>query len=155
MKKIFVLLFFILFTSIWADYTKKVYENYVIYEVQGKYSDIIFTLLDELSQDGFILSYRANIADAMEGLTKFHKRKALFKNAEKIGFCKVSLTLEMMDENPNNLMFCPLSIALYEENKKNSNTKIIYRIEKNLSKDEKIMDKVNSTILRLIENSLE
>lgn len=156
MKGILLILLFAISPLILsASYNKSVYETHIEYEVEGKYKDIMFTLLDEINQNGFILSYRANIANAIEGITTFQKREAIFKHAEKIGFCRLSLSLEMMDENPDNLMFCPLSIALYELNKKDSKVKIIYKLEKSLNKNEKVMEKVNATIIQLIEASLE
>ena len=155
--KTFILFFvFVLFSlNLQAQYKKTIYSDYVVYETKGEYSTIIFTLSDEISQNGFISSYRADIGNAVKNISTFYKKEPIFKNAEKIGFCRQTLTLKMMEENPNNLMFCPLSIALYELNNENNIVKIVYRFAKVSNKKSLVLEKVNKEILQLIENSLE
>jgi uncharacterized protein (DUF302 family) len=155
--RIFIVLFIFIISSLnlQAEYKKTIYPDYVSYETEGKYRDIMFTLLDEISQNGFISSYRANIGDAVENISSFFKKEPIFTNAEKIGFCRQTLTLEMMEENPNNLMFCPLSIAVYELKSQKNIVKIVYRLAKFSNKESKVLEKVNKEILQLIENSLE
>ena len=126
----------------------------ITYKVNANYDDTIFALLDEISNTGFILSYRANIGKNIKNTSKFFKQEPVFINANKIGFCKSSLTLEMMNENPRNMMFCPLSLAVYELNKKENKVVIIYQKATTLKKEDKVMLKVNSIIEKLIENSL-
>eukprot|EP00487_Bulimina_marginata_P006866 TRINITY_DN26977_c0_g1_i1.p1 TRINITY_DN26977_c0_g1~~TRINITY_DN26977_c0_g1_i1.p1 ORF type:complete len:114 (-),score=3.91 TRINITY_DN26977_c0_g1_i1:70-411(-) len=99
----------------------------------------MFTLLDEISQNGFIKSYRADIGNAVKKISSFYKKEAIFRNAEKIGFCRQTLTLEMMEENPNNIIFCPLSIALYELNDEKNIVKIVYRFAKISNKESKVL----------------
>jgi len=158
-KKILLISILIVFTlNLQASYIKTIKNDYVIYDVKAKYSDISFTLLDEIEQNGFIFSYRAKIGNALKKISKHYNKKPIFKKAEKIGFCKLSLSLEMMEENPNNLMYCPLSIAMYELKDKKNEVRIIYRLSKNLKKDGKVgkvMDKVNTLILKMIEESIE
>ncbi len=155
--KVFILLFtFIIFSlNLQAEYKKTIYSNYVIYETKDKYKEVIFTLIDEISQNGFIQSYRANIGNSVKNISSFYKKEPIFSNAEKIGFCRQTLTFEMMEENPNNLMFCPLSIAIYELKNEKNIVKIVYRFAKISSLESKVLNKVNQEILQLIENSLE
>lgn len=156
MKSFTVLFIFIIFSlNLQAEYKKTIYSDYVVYEIKGKYTNIMFTLLDEISQNGFIKSYRADIGNAVKNISSFYKKEAIFRNAEKIGFCRQTLTLEMMEENPNNIIFCPLSIALYELNDEKNIVKIVYRFAKVSNKESKVLKKLNSEILQLIENSLE
>jgi uncharacterized protein (DUF302 family) len=154
-KILIFLLFALLYINANDSYKKTIHEEYVTYEVNDKYSDVIFTLIDEINQNGFIISYRANIGNAIENISSFYKKKPICKNAEKIGFCRQTLSLEMMEVNPDNLMYCPLSIALYEKTDEKDKVKIIYRLSPNLKEDEKIMNRVNNTILEMIETSLE
>ena len=156
MKEIvFIFIFVFCSVNLNANYKKEVLNDYVIYEKKGKFNEILFVLLDEIAQNGFTSSYEANIANALKNISSFYKKKPIFTHAKKIGFCRQTLTLEMMEDNPNNLMFCPLSIALYElENEKNI-VKIIYRFSKFENKESKVLKKVNQEILKIIENSLE
>ena len=156
MKNI-VFLFAFIFCSLNlnAEYKKQVFNDYVIYEKKGKFKEIKFVLLDEIAQNGFTSSYEADIGNAVENISTFYKKEAIFTHAKKIGFCRQTLTLEMMEENPNNLMFCPLSIALYELKNEKDVVKIVYRFAKIENKESKVLKKVNQEILNLIENSLE
>ncbi|MFA9373130.1 MAG: DUF302 domain-containing protein [Poseidonibacter sp.] len=152
-----ILILFVLFLTLnlQASYIKTVNDDYITYDVKGKYSDISFTILDEIEQNGFIFAYRAKIGNALKKISSHYKKEAVFTNAEKIGFCKMSLTFEMMEINPNNIMYCPLSIAIYELKDKKDEIRIIYNLAKNLQKDEKIMNKVNQTVVKMIENSIQ
>lgn len=136
------------------SYDKFENKETLTYKIDANYEDTIFSLLDEISTSGFILSYRANIGKNIENTAKFFKKEALFKSANKIGFCKSSLTLEMMSENPRNIMFCPLSLAVYELKNSANQIVIIYQKAKVLRKKDKVMLKVNKLIEQLIENSL-
>lgn len=156
MRSFIVLFIFLIFSlHLQAEYKKIVYSDYVVYETSGKYENIIFTLLDEINQNGFISSYRVNIGNAVKNISSFYKKDPIFTKAEKIGFCRQTLTLEMMEENPNNLMFCPLSIAIYELVNKKGTVKIVYRLAEISNKKSNVLQKVNKEILQLIENSLE
>ena len=152
-----IFLFAFIFSSInlYANYKKELFNDYVIYEKKGKFNEIIFILLDEIAQNGFTSSYEANIGSAVKNISSFYKKEAIFTHAKKIGFCRQTLTLEMMEENPNNLMFCPLSIALYELKDEENVVKIIYRFAKIENYQSKVLKKVNDEIIKLIENSLE
>jgi uncharacterized protein (DUF302 family) len=155
--KTFILFFtFLIFSlNLQAEYKKTVYPDYVIYKTESTYKEVMFTLIDEINQNGFIQSYRANIGSAVKNISSFYKKDPIFTHAEKIGFCRQTLTLEMMEDNPNNLMFCPLSIAVYELKNEKNIIKVVYKLAKFSKKKSKVLDKVNKEILQLIENSLE
>lgn len=146
-----VLLILILYINIFA-FEKVENEIYIEYKTNASYEDVIFSLLDEIANQGFILSYRANIGKAVNKTADFFKKDRLFLNANKIGFCKSSLTLEMLSENINNLLFCPLSLGIYEIKK--NHIKIIYQKAKVLNNNNKIMKEVNRIINNIIIKSI-
>ena len=156
MKKL-LCLFIILISvnNLFANKHSNKFENdiFIKYVINASYDDVIFSILDELSVSGFILSYRANIGKYLNKTSKVLKEKNIFINANKIGFCKNSLSLKMMSENVNNILFCPLSLAIYEIKK--DKIIIIYNKAKILRKSNKIMIEVNKTIDKLIKKSLE
>lgn len=156
MLKVITFIFFISsFSILQANYVKKVNEDFIKYEVNGKYSDILFTIEDELAQNGFIISYRAKIARALKKIDSHYKQNPIFRKAQKIGFCKLSLTLKMMKENTDNLMYCPLNIAFYEKSKEKNKVTIIYRLAKSINSNDKVMKSVNNQILQIIEESIK
>lgn len=156
MKKLVLFFSLILsFSILNAKYIKIENNEFITYKIDAKYSNILFALEDEIAQNGFIISYRAKIARALKKIDSHYKQEAIFRKAQKIGFCRLSLTLEMMSENPDNLMYCPLSIAIYEKKNEKNKITIIYRLAKNLSSKEKIMTKVNKEVIAIIEAAIE
>lgn len=149
-----LILCFLLSLSLGA-YEKKETPLYLEYKIKASYDDVIFSLLDEISNQGFILSYRANIGKNINKTAKFFKEKELYTKANKIGFCKSSLSLKMMGENIRNILFCPLNAAVYELPNKDKEIKILYLKANPINKDEKVMLEVNRIINELIVQALE
>ncbi len=150
MKSIFIV--FLLCVSLFA-YEKKQNDRYITYTINTSYDDLMFALLDEVSASGFVLAYQANISKGLNNISKLLKKKNVFINARKIGFCKSSLSLKMMQENPKNMMFCPLSLAIYELKK--NHIVILYQKIVPLRKKDKVVLQINKIIPKLIENLLD
>lgn len=147
------ILILILTLSLYLSALKKEENNiYMKYTLEGKYNEVLYSLIDEITASGFTLIYKAKIGKSMNTLSEYLKEKKLFINANKIGFCKKSLALEMMKENIENIVFCPMSLAIYEKEK--NEIIILYQKAENINKNEIIMLKVNNIMKRLIENSL-
>ncbi len=150
MKRIFII--FLLCVSLFA-YEKKQNDRYITYNINISYDNLMFALLDEVSASGFVLAYQANISKSLKNISKLLNKKNVFINAKKIGFCKSSLSLEMMQENPKNMVFCPLSLAIYEIKK--NHIVILYQKIIPLRKEDKVLLKINKIIPKLIENLLD
>ena len=59
----------------------------------------------------------------------------------------------MLEENFNNINFCPLGLSIYQD--KNNMSYISYKKYKALNKSEKSADKINEILKDLIIKSLE
>ena len=98
------ILILILTLSLYLSAFKKEENNiYMKYTLEGKYNEVLYSLIDEITASGFTLVYKAKIGKSMNKLSEYLKEKKLFINANKIGFCKKSLALEMMKENIENI----------------------------------------------------
>ncbi len=150
MKKILLLL--LLYSSLFS-FEKEENDNFIKYSIKASYEDIVFSILDELSIRGFILTYRANIGKNVNKTSKFFYKEELFIKANKIGFCKSTLSLKMIKEDNNNLIYCPLSLAIYEKTK--GEIIILYQKAKALKKGDIIMKEVNEIINNLIISTLK
>ena len=58
----------------------------------------------------------------------------------------------MLEENSNNINYCPLAISIYEKDNKNF---ISYKFYKPFKKDDQIANKINETLKNLIIKSVE
>jgi len=135
------------------SYEKVEDKEYLAYKVDDIYEDVLFALKSEIAADGFILSYQANIGKSTKETSKFYNKKPLFLKAHNLGFCKKSLTLKMMSENPKNIIYCPLSFAIYEIKK--NEIHILYKKSKALRNGEKVFLIINQKIENLIDLALE
>lgn len=147
-----VLLLFIFALSFCLSYEKIEEGSYVEYQIEGDYDEVVFALLDEISANGYILSYRADIKKISSYASKALNKKEPFLNANKIGFCKASNTLKMMEENPKNILFCPISIAIYETQKDKIN--IIYLKSQSLREGDSFFKEVNKEVIFIIEEAI-
>lgn len=147
-----ILILFFSLSLYLSAFSKAENDIYIKYTLSSKYNEVLYSLIDELSANGFTIVYKAKIGKSMNGVSKLLGEKKLFIKANKVGFCKKSLALKMMKENIENIVFCPMSLAIYEIQK--NKIVILYQKAKNINKKESIMLEVNNIMENLIENSL-
>ena len=84
-----------------------------IYSSNSEFDDVIFELESELIDRGYKIDYRGYISKMMERTAQdFEGDKSVYKNAQFVTFCSVSLTRSMVKADPNNLAFCPYVIFI-------------------------------------------
>lgn len=150
MKQILIIL---LLSTFSFSFSKEENNTFIKYSLTNSYNNVVYSLLDELAVNGFILSYRANISKSLNKTTNFFKQKPIYLNANKIGFCKSTLSLKMMRENQDNILYCPLSLAIYEKDK--DEIIILYQKAKILKENNFIMKEVNELVNKLIVKSIQ
>ena len=150
MKYIFLSILFFTYS---LSFTKVEHKYFIEYTTNSNFDEIIYTLEDEMINNGFTVSFRSNLGKSVSLMSEHLNEKPIFINAKKIGFCKNSLGYEMMKENKNNLIYCPIDIVIYETS--HNKIKILYETAKTLNKNDSVVHKVNKLISKLIENILE
>ncbi|ADG94438.1 conserved hypothetical protein [Arcobacter nitrofigilis DSM 7299] len=147
-------LFSLLFCFLNADY--KIIENKNLFLVEvtnSSFEKDLVDLKDEISYEGFTIVYELNLAKATNELATFLKEKGVLKKGINLGICKSSFTLQMVKENFNNINYCPLAISIYKKDK--NKTYISYKFYKTFKDNDKIANKINETLKKLILDSLE
>lgn len=149
------LLFIFLFcSSLSAEY--KIIEDENIFKVELKNSNFeenLANLKSQINFESFMTIYEINVAKATnETATTLGKKEVLEKGIN-IGICKSTFALQMLEENPNNINFCPLSLSIYQD--KNHMIYISYKKYKALKNSEKSASKINEILKDLIIKSLE
>ena len=147
------LLIYILFLTQLFSYQKLQNDNFVEYRIKTNFEDIVYALEDEMITDGFILSYRSNIGKVANTNAKYYKKPPIFINAKKLGFCKNSLGYKLLAENKNNILYCPISIAIYESSP--HNVILLYQLAQKINTSDTSVDMLNQTILELLENVID
>ncbi|WP_419766012.1 MAG: hypothetical protein ACNI28_04815 [Arcobacter sp.] len=152
MKILVLFLFFINLLN--ADYEIVKNENLFLVKVtNSSFEKDLVNLKDEMNFEGFTIVYELNLAKSTNEVATILGKKKILKNGINLGICKGSFTLKMVEENFNNINYCPLAISIYSLNDKE--TYISYKYYKNFKVDDKIANKINEKLKDLLLNSLE
>ena len=149
-----ILLFSTLFCFIEANY--EIIENENIFLIKTDNRDFqknLLKLKDEINFEGFTIVYELNLAKSTNEVADILEKKGVLKEGINLGICKSSFTFQMVEENPNNINYCPLGLSVYQ-NSKNENF-ISYKKYKAFKSCDKIADKINEVLKSLILKSLD
>ena len=153
MKKSFLLTLF-LCSFLKANYEIIENENLFLVKTENKsFQENLLNLKDEINFQGFTIVYELNLAKTTNELATLLEKKGVLKEGINLGICKSSFTLQMVEENFNNINYCPLGISVYQ-NSKNENF-ISYKKYKAFKSGDKIADKINEVLKGLILKSLD
>ena len=153
MKKTFLLTLF-LCSFLKANYEIIENENLFLVKTENKsFQENLLNLKDEINFQGFTIVYELNLAKTTNELATLLEKKGVLKEGINLGICKSSFTLQMVEENFNNINYCPLGISVYQ-NSKNENF-ISYKKYKTYKSGDKIADKINEVLKSLIIKSLD
>ena len=153
MKKTFLLTLF-LCSFLKANYEIIENENLFLVKTENKsFQENLLNLKDEINFQGFTIVYELNLAKTTNELATILEKKGVLKEGINLGICKSSFTLQMVEENFNNINYCPLGISVYQ-NSKNENF-ISYKKYKTYKSGDKIADKINEVLKGLILKSLD
>ena len=152
MKKTFLLTLF-LCSFLKANYEIIENENLFLVKTPNKsFQENLLNLKDEINFQGFTIVYELNLAKTTNELAVLLEKKEILQEGINLGLCKSSFTLQMIEENYNNINYCPLAISIY---KKNNENYISYKFYKPFKKDDGIANKINETLKNLIIKSVE
>lgn len=145
-----ILVFFVLiFINLFANESNLIKQKF---DSNEDFKILVAELKNIIVTKGFTLSYESDIALTSQNVATALEKTSLMKNGVKIGFCKASLTLEFMNENIDNIVFCPLSIALYESDKGKF---ISYLKNSPLNENEKTINTINNMVEDIIKEFKE
>jgi uncharacterized protein (DUF302 family) len=149
-----LLIIFLLSSFLKANYEIIENENIFIVKIDNRnFQESLLNLKDEINFEGFVIVYELNLAKSTNEIAEFLQKKATLKEGINIGICKSSFTFEMVEENFNNINYCPLGLSVYQN--KNNEIFISYKKYKTFKNGDKIADKINEVLKSLIFKSLE
>jgi uncharacterized protein (DUF302 family) len=153
MKKVIVLVFLLL-SSAFAKVEIEENDYFVKYKIDDENIETTYSLLkNELLANGYKIVYEGDFAKLTKNVGKLINKTSNLEYSKKLAFCKSSVTFKLLAENPDNILFCPFSLAVYK-NFGEKNFFISYMKFKPLKKDEKMAEVINGNIKRVIEEVL-
>ncbi len=149
-----LLSFFLLFSFLKANNETIENENIFIIKAHTKdFQESLLKLKDEINFEVFTIVYELNLAKSTNEVAELLAKKGVLKEGINLGICKSSFTLQMVEENTNNINYCPLGISVYQN--KNNEIFISYKKYKAFRNGDKIADKINEVLKDLIFKSLD
>ena len=152
MKKT-IIIFFFLITSSFASY--EIIDAKNIYTVKienASFQNKFVNLKDEIIHNSFVIVHELNLANSTNIIANVLKKKEVLVNGKTLLICKGSFALQMLEENISNITYCPLAISTYE---KDETVFISFRKYKSFNKEDKIANKINEQLKKLILDSLK
>lgn len=151
-KLIFLILTF--FSFIKADYQIIKNDNLFLVEIKDNdFEQVLINLKDEIIFQGFNIVYELDLAKSTNGVAQLLEKKGVLNKGINIGICKSSFTFSMVEENFNNINYCPLGLSVYSID--NKSIFLSYKIYKPFKKGNEISTKINETLKNLIIKSLD
>ncbi|MDD2266759.1 DUF302 domain-containing protein [Sulfuricurvum sp.] len=121
--------------------------------ISYRVSDISFEELqlrigNELQVNGFNIVYEINIAKALEAVSKNLDQQSKLHNGISIGFCKPSVSYQLMNKSIDTLLYCPLKLVVFQV-KENSEVTVSFLKAPKLNDqvDPKSMDAIIEKII--------
>ena len=152
MIKIFLTIF-LLSSFLRANYEIIENENIFMIKTDNRdFQESLLKLKDEINFEGFTIVYELNLAKSTNEVAVVLEKNGVLKNGINLGICKSSFTFQMVEENINNINYCPLGLSVYEN--KNNEIFISYKKYKTFKNGDKIADKINEVLKSLIIQSL-
>ena len=149
-----LLCLFLLFSFSKASYKVVENENIFMLKINNEnFQEVLLKLKDEINFEGFVIVYELNLAKSTNEVAVALEKNGVLKEGINLGICKSSFTLQMLEENINNINYCPLGFSVFQN--KNNEIFISYKKYKAFKDEDKIALKINEILKGLIFKSLE
>ncbi len=85
-----------------------------LYKTQGEFGDVKDSLVFAITGRGLVINNVSHIGEMLDRTgSAMGDAKRVFLKAEALEFCSATVSREMMEADPHNIVFCPYVIAIY------------------------------------------
>ena len=128
------------------------------YTAFGDFNDIKAFLISAIEERGIKINNTSYISKMLQRTGEdVGDARPIYKNAEAIEFCSATLSRDMMQANPHNIVFCPYTILIYEIADDPGTTYLSYRrpFYQDDGVNHETLSKVDELLSRIIEEVVE
>jgi uncharacterized protein (DUF302 family) len=94
----------------------------------ASFEDVRESVEMAITDRGMIVNNVSHVGDMLERTGKsFGATKKIFQRAEVLEFCSAVVSRNMMEPDPDNIVFCPYTIAIYVVPEKPDEVRVAYR----------------------------
>ncbi|SEK17970.1 DUF302 domain-containing protein [Pacificibacter marinus] len=91
----------------------------ILYDYDGTFEDATFAVEDAIVSKGLVIDYRSYTGDMLERTRKdVGSDVVLFDHADVFLFCSAVVSRQVMEADPMNIVHCPYSIFVADQNGK-------------------------------------
>ena len=81
---------------------------------KGTFADVKDDLVTAIEQRGLLINSTSHVGDMLQRIGRdLGKTKRIYGQAEVLEFCSATVSRDMMEADPHNLVYCPYTIAIY------------------------------------------
>jgi len=89
-------------------------EGTSVVSAKAKFADVKDDLVAAIEQRGLVVNFVSHVGDMLERTGRdLGKTKRVYDQAEVIEFCSATASRAMTEADPQNLVYCPFTIAIY------------------------------------------
>lgn len=118
----------------------------------SKFENLYMDLKDEISYNAYTIVHELNLGKSTQSVAEALNKKAVVKNGINLMICKSSFTLQMHEDNMDNMTFCPMVISIYEDEKYSY---VGFRKYHPLKEGDKVANEINERLKSLILKSVD
>ena len=127
-----------------------------LFSTEGDFESVRTFLDEAIVGRGLVVNSVSHVGDMLARTGKdLGATKQIYKHAEVVEFCSASLSREMMEADPANIVFCPYSIAIYERADQPGKIYLAHRRLKGLGQGKEVMQKIDTLLDEIIRAAIE
>ena len=125
---------------------------YVTYKVEGDYEDVLADIKDAIAGQGLLISSESHASEMLNRTgPDLGFDNPVFSHAVILGFCSAKLSHALVAADPNNMMFCPYGLGVYQLSGEMGAVHVTYR--RPLGGNEQtqpVLDKIEALLQEII-----
>jgi len=156
-KAIRVLLVFMLLSGVsqltWAEGS-----HMSVFARQGSFAEAREAVEMAITGRGFVINNVSHVGNMLERTGKdLGGGKQVFVNAESLEFCSATVSRQMMEADPDNIVFCPYIISIYVLPEKPNEARIAFRKTQMVGApaSQKALKAVNDLLTDIVKEALQ
>lgn len=128
-----------------------------LFKKKGSFAEVKEAVEMAITGRGFVINNVSHIGEMLERTGKDLGGKQVFLKAEALEFCSASVSRQMMETDPDNIVFCPYIIAIYVVPAKPDEVRVAYRNTQMVGTpaSQKSLKAVNDLLSSIIKEAVE
>ena len=130
---------------------------YVTYQVEGDYEDVVADIKDAIAGQGLLISSESHASEMLNRTgPDLGFDTPVFSHAVILGFCSAKISHALVKADPNNLIYCPYGLGIYQLSGEAGVVRVAYR--RPLGGNEKtqpVLDEIEALLQEIVAEVVE